>query len=139
MASENLQVSRRIAASAERLFSAWTTPAQLLSWWGPQGVQCTLAEVDLRPGGRYRLDNLLPTGEQVSIIGEFLVVEPPRQLVYTWRVGEGPAERVTVRFQSHGAETDVLVTHERIPNEPTRNEHEIGWRGCLRRLSAYLR
>jgi uncharacterized protein YndB with AHSA1/START domain len=50
-----LVVRKTIRASAERLFTAWTDPAQLKLGWGPHGVQCTEAEVDLRIGGRYRI------------------------------------------------------------------------------------
>ncbi len=95
-----LVVRRTINASPERLFDAWTRSDELLAWWGPRPVRCARAEVDLRVGGRYRIDNQLPTGGLLTIEGEFTVVERPRKLVYTWSVapGDGPPERVTVRF-----------------------------------------
>src|SRR5216683_3839213 len=81
-----LVIRKTIRAKAERLFAAWTIPAQLKLWWGPQGVKCIDAEVDLRPGGRYRIANQLPDGKILWITGEFEVIEAPRKLVYTWRV-----------------------------------------------------
>jgi len=84
-----LVVRRRIAASAERLFEAWTTPAQLTAWWGPRGVRCVHADVDARIGGAYRIENALPDGRTLFISGEFLAVEPPRRLVYTWSIEPG--------------------------------------------------
>ena len=97
-----LEVSRRIAASPERLFAAWTTPSQLLSWWGPKGVRCTHADLDLVVGSRYRLRNELPDGGVTVIVGEFLVIEPPTRLVYTWSFegGTEDPERVTVTFNA---------------------------------------
>ncbi len=134
-ATLSLVVRRTIAASRERLFEAWTTPAQLRSWWGPRGVRCTEAEVDARAGGRYRLANALPGGEVVVIEGEFLEVEPPSKLVYTWRIDPRAApERVTVRFEGRGAATEVIVVHERIADEAAARSHEEGWIGCLERL-----
>jgi hypothetical protein len=73
-----LIVRRTINADAERLFDAWTRSEELLAWWGPRPVRCTRADVDLRVGGRYRIDNLLPTGDLLTIEGEFTVVERPR-------------------------------------------------------------
>jgi len=54
-----LIVRKTIRASAERLFQAWTDPSQLTQWWGPPGVQCIEAQIDLRMGGRYRIANRL--------------------------------------------------------------------------------
>jgi hypothetical protein len=42
-----LIVRKTIRATAERLFAAWTISDQLKLWWGPQGVKCIDAEVDL--------------------------------------------------------------------------------------------
>jgi len=135
-----LVVRKTIRASAERLFTAWTDPAQLKLWWGPRGVRCTGAEVDLRIGGRYRIANQFPDGRILWITGEYQSIEPPRKLVYTWRL-EAQAdnsERVTVQFEPHGDLTEVIVTHELISNETLRDRHEQGWIGCLEGLARYL-
>ncbi|MBX2800536.1 MAG: SRPBCC domain-containing protein [Myxococcales bacterium] len=132
-------VTRRIRAPIARVFAAWTQPAHLLSWWGPTGVACVQAEVDLRVGGRYLLANRMPTGDVVRIEGVFEQIEPERRLVYTWSVdGRDSGQRVTVRFVAHGAQTDVHVVHERIPTEPERAGHEAGWIGCLQGLATHL-
>src|SRR5215471_14892646 len=67
----SLVVRRTIRASAERLFALWTSREHLERWWGPPGVVCTSAEIDLRVGGRYRIANRLPDGRTLSIVGEF--------------------------------------------------------------------
>ncbi len=139
---ETLIVRKTIHASPERLFAAWTDPEQLRAWWRPEGVVCIAAEVDLRPGGRYRIGNRLPDQTVLWIVGEFEVVEPPRRLVYTWRL-EGisqTSERVTVEFESQGAKaaTEVIITHERVPSRELRDQHRHGWEGCLAGLARYL-
>jgi uncharacterized protein YndB with AHSA1/START domain len=135
-----LVLRKAIRASAERLFTAWTDPAQLKIWWGPRGVQCTDAEVDLRIGGRYRIANRFPDGKILWITGEFEKIEPPRKLVYTWGLeAQGDSsERVTVQFEPHGDVPEVIVTHELIPDEPLRDRHQQGWVGCLEGLAEYL-
>ena len=134
-----LIVRRRINATPQKLFAAWTQPTFLVRWWGPQGVACPAAEIDLRVGGSYRIANQLPDGTVIWIAGIFEVIEPPHRLRYTWKLESqsGPAERVTVCFEAHGAATEVIVTHERIPDEATKMSHERGWTGCLDGLAKY--
>ena len=50
--------------------------------------------------------------------------------------GQTPS-RVTVRFEPKGPDTEVIVIHERIAGEPTRQSHEAGWLGCLEALSEW--
>jgi uncharacterized protein YndB with AHSA1/START domain len=129
-----LVVRRTIRAPAERVFAAWTEPSQLRAWWGPRPVTCSAAEVDLRIGGRYRIENALPEGTTVTIAGEFRAIEPPHRLVYTWRMGAGPEEEeslVTVRFEARGDATEVVIVHEQLASQPVRESHEKGWDGCL--------
>ena len=63
--SLTLLIRRRIAATPERLFEAWTTPEQFVQWWGPPGVECPGAEMELRVGGAYRIRNRMPDGNEV--------------------------------------------------------------------------
>jgi uncharacterized protein YndB with AHSA1/START domain len=134
-----LVVRRRINATPEKLFAAWTQPELLVRWWGPQGVTCTGAEIDLRVGGAYRIANQFPDGTVIWIAGVFEAIEPPHRLTYTWKLESqnGLAERVTVCFEGSGTSTEVVITHERIPNEAARTSHERGWSGCLDKLERY--
>jgi uncharacterized protein YndB with AHSA1/START domain len=134
-----LVVRRTIRASAERLFTAWTDPSQLKNWWGPAGVSCIGAEVDLSVGGSYRIGNQLPDGNIIWIRGEFESIERPRRLVFTWQIEgvKSAPERVTVQFESAGDLTEVIVTHERIASQELRERHEHGWTGCLEGLRRY--
>lgn len=133
-----LVVRRVIAAPVERVFAAWTEAEQLRRWWGPAGVHCPHAEIDLRVGGAYRIANALPDGSTVWINGAFEEVAPPHRLVYSWSTtGEQPpVERVTVRFETHAEGTEVVVVHERIATAAARTQHELGWCGCLDGLGA---
>src|SRR5215475_149172 len=97
----SLVVRRIIRSTPGRLFEAWTQPDQLKQWWGPEGVTCIAAEIDLRAGGRYRIANQFPDGTVVWIIGQFQIIEPPHRLSYTWQIEEssGSSEHVNVRFE----------------------------------------
>jgi uncharacterized protein YndB with AHSA1/START domain len=135
-----LVVRRTIRATAERIFDAWTLPEHLRIWWGPRPVTCSGAEVDLRVGGRYRIANALPDGTTVVIEGEFRDIQRPHLLVYTWQMGQGAEESslVTVRFQSRGDATEVVIVHESVPSAAERDSHEKGWNGCLDGLETFF-
>jgi uncharacterized protein YndB with AHSA1/START domain len=136
-----LVVRRTIRATPERLFEAWTRAELLRAWWGPRGVSCSDASIDLRIGGRYRIDNAMPDGRTVIIDGEFLEIEAPRRLVYSWRIDDGenaPPSRVTVRFEAQREGTDVVVFHEKLPNQRARDAHEEGWNGCIDGLATFV-
>jgi uncharacterized protein YndB with AHSA1/START domain len=134
-----LVVRRTIRARPEALFAAWTEPQQLMRWWGPEGVTCTAAEIDLRVGGRYRIANRMPDGSTLWIAGEFEVIEAPSRLIYSWRleIPGASTERVSVSFVPRDTGTEVIVTHERIASDAARTQHESGWIGCLAGLARF--
>ena len=136
----SLEVRRIIRAKAGEIFEAWTQPAHLKEWWGPSDVTCMDAQVELRVGGRYRIANRYPDGRIVWIVGEFEVIKPPHELVYTWRLEPEaqPPERVRVRFEPRADGTEVIVVHELIPDPTARDRHRDGWHGCLEGLAEYL-
>ncbi|MDY0909207.1 SRPBCC domain-containing protein [Microbacterium sp. CFBP9034] len=47
----DVEVAREFDAPIERVWQAWTTPADLRAWWGPQGFTCPRADADVRVGG----------------------------------------------------------------------------------------
>jgi glutathione S-transferase len=120
---------------AERVFEAWTTPALLRKWWGPENVTCSHAEVDLRAGGAYRLANLHADGRITWITGVFELVRPPEELVYSWNIGMAGADgsRVRVEFLDHPQGTELVLRHERLADD-VRGMHLQGWEGCLKKL-----
>ncbi len=131
----HLVARRHIAATPEEVFAAWTEPEQLKRWWGPAGITCPEAEIDLREGGRYRIADRDAEGRVLWIGGVFERVEAPHRLVYTWArepVTEATERsRVTVRFTARGEGTEVVVVHERLLTEASRERHARGWAGCL--------
>jgi uncharacterized protein YndB with AHSA1/START domain len=69
-------------------------------------------------------------------------VSPPERLVYTWSWRGNPLEGteslVTVVFRDLGGSTEVVLTHERLPDECAVELHRDGWKGCLDRLEALV-
>jgi uncharacterized protein YndB with AHSA1/START domain len=133
MNNSSLRIQKQIPASPERVFSAWTNPDELREWWGPKGVRCVSAEVELKVGGQYRIANELPDGTILWIGGEFEAVEKPHLLIYSWilEIEDPSTERVTVRFKPHEVGTELILTHELISTTALHDQHQQGWIGCM--------
>ena len=138
---EALEVRRTIAAPRQRVFEAWTTPAELKRWAGPGPFVTPLAEVDLRVGGHYRIHMREPNGSEHRVFGVYREVDPPRRLVYTWSWENDPEiveSVVTVEFHERGNATEVVLRHEGFPTKESRDRHETGWGGCLKKLATVV-
>lgn len=136
--SGEIVLRRTIMASQEVAFEAWTTPGHVLQWWRPtETARCTLAEFDLRVGGRYRIDMSDPSeGTNCKVEGRFQEVTPPRRLVYTWKASthEGNVENTLVTVEFHfksRRETEVLLRHKGLPDAPIRQAHRETWEKML--------
>lgn len=143
MTSETgLRIERSYDTSPEEVFDAWTNPEVLRRWWVVQSGETTpIAEVDLRVGGRYRLAMETPEGVRHTVQGEYLQVDRPRRLVYSWQWeldagGLGPASTVSVEFRRRGESTEVVLEHTGLPDSESRDRHAHGWTACLEFLRA---
>jgi len=137
---EVLRIKRVIPATKERLFQAWTQPEQLRRWWTiGEGWRAEFAEVDLRVGGKFRVGNKPRSGESVLLTGEFLEIEPPDRLVYTWQFGlTNPGQSlITVEFKEMGGATEVSITHEHSPRDMGPGA-VAGWEAILEGLNSYV-
>lgn len=138
-----IELRRRFAAPRAEVFAAWTEEKALRQWFSPPGYRCDLAEVDLRPGGAWRVSmRRLEDGAVFTVAGVFEEVTPPRRLVYSWAWQAPDTDesetRVTVEFREEGDETEIVLTHERFTSAEWAAEHNRGWTGCLDRLQEYV-
>ena len=134
-----LEVRRTIRAPRERVFHAWTTPEELSAWHAPGPLTVSLAEIDLRPGGAYRIHMRTPDGIEHRVTGVYREVDPPNKVVYTWAwEGEHVVKDsvVTVEFLARGDATEVVLTHSGIADEAERANHTQGWTAILDKLEA---
>ncbi|HCQ66280.1 MAG TPA: hypothetical protein DIU07_14505 [Rhodobacteraceae bacterium] len=77
----NLTVTRHFAATPDLVFRAHTDCALMQRWMlGPPGWSMPGCEMDPRPGGAYRHDYAGPDGEEFSIVGEIIEIEPNRRI-----------------------------------------------------------
>jgi uncharacterized protein YndB with AHSA1/START domain len=131
-----------IEAPAEAVWEAMTDPSQLMSWWGSPDTYRTFDwELDLRPGGKWssRSERLDGT-QQGTVHGEYLEVDKPRLLVFTWLASwDGFAETVIrMELSPTLTGTRVKIRHSGFGERRQSGEgHTEGWKRVLGWLSAH--
>jgi len=73
---------RVLDAPRERVFQAFSDPARLARWWGPNGFTNTFHECDLRPGGHWRFVMHGPNGGDYQNHSVFMEVVKPERIVF---------------------------------------------------------
>lgn len=137
-----LVLEREFAATPEVVFRAFTDPKALAEWYGPQGMKSVIHELDLRPGGAYRLD--MQGDDTYPLGGKYVEIAPPKRLSFTWRwLNEEQPEMevetmVTVELSARGGGTLLKLTHTRFPTTSERGMHEQGWTSTFESLAAHL-
>jgi uncharacterized protein YndB with AHSA1/START domain len=125
-----LEVEMRIDAPPEVVFAYFTDPEKYRRW---KGVR---AELDPRPGGGFRVD----MGPNGWVGGEYVTVEPPSRVVFTWGWEHDPlvppgTTRVEVTFVPDGAATILRLRHSGFATDAVRDQHRDGWEYLLSRLA----
>jgi uncharacterized protein YndB with AHSA1/START domain len=85
-----VRITHVFEAPRELVWRAWTEAEQLKRWFMPHRFTVPACEVDLRPGGAYRMTVRAPDGTESPTAGEFKEVHPPERLVFTSTAFEGP-------------------------------------------------
>jgi uncharacterized protein YndB with AHSA1/START domain len=128
-ATEPLRHEVRIAAPPDVVFAYFTDPARMVQWMG------IAALLDPRPGGAFRVE---ANGRDV-VLGEFVAVEPPRRVVFTWGFDGGEraiaagSTRVEVTLEPDGDGTLLTLLHHGLAGA-ARDAHAEGWSHYLARL-----
>lgn len=120
-----------IDAEPETIWPFLTEQGRHVEWDG------TVAEIDARPGGIYRV---LVAGEYQSV-GEFVEVVPHSLVSYTfgWDVEGNPitpgSTLVTITLEPEGSKTLLRLVHSNLPDPQAVIDHGVGWGHYLERLS----
>ena len=137
-----LILKRMLDAPPELAFEAWTAAEHIPQWMRPEpGMVVPLASMDLRVGGKFRIQMKMPDGEFFTAVGIFKEVKAPERLVYTWDwekdgsgaefgEAEGKPSLITVEFLNRGERTEMVLTHSRFATVESRDNHAQGWSQC---------
>jgi len=107
-------VTRMFDAPPRLVFEAWSKPELFKRWWVPRSMGMTLeaCEMDVRTGGRYRLN----FGDGMDFHGRYIEVTPPSRIVWTNEEGGENGSITTVTLEDKGGGT-LLVMTELYPSK----------------------
>jgi uncharacterized protein YndB with AHSA1/START domain len=139
----SLTLVRTLQAPPQEVFKAWTDPGLIHRWMSFPGGGTTVAQVDARVGGRYRMEMKTHDGQVHVTTGVYRELEPGRRLVQTW-IYQGPIPDfigqetlLTVELREMGPGlTELTLKHERLPSETYRDSVTQGWSGLLDNMVA---
>ena len=134
-----VKVVADIAAKPEAVFRALTNPAELAEWWGAEGIYRTERwSVDLRPGGKWVSYIMMKEGDapmtdrdqpQQQVGGEYITVDPPRLLEYTWSPSwDGFAvTKVRCEIEPTASGSRLTLIHSGFTDGKMASGHAEGW------------
>ena len=126
---KTVTANRHLKASPERVFRAWTDPAEVKRWFKPARVIMNV-QVD----GLWHSDTEFE-GKHWPHYGRYLKVEPPRLLEETWmsEATHGLESVLRIEFEPRDGGTDIRLTHSGLPDDEAEN-HRQGWTELLQGL-----
>jgi uncharacterized protein YndB with AHSA1/START domain len=145
---QEVRITRVFEATRERVFRAWTDPADVAAWFSPEPltVPRESVRIDLRVGGRYELTMVQPDGAESPLGFEIVQLDPPALLVLRSdpMPEAGMPEPTMVRIELH-EETSEAGSRTRMelvdgPYPTGFGEHaERGWLSAFEKLAALVR
>lgn len=139
----SLTIVRRLKAAPEKVWRALTQPEALKQWMAPGAAyRTTVAEIELRVGGRYHIVMQDPDGTEHGISGVYREIVAGRKLVHTWRGScsdaRGPETLVTMELRAVDGGTELTLRHEQFIDQAECDKHQNGWTGCLAQLEKFV-
>jgi uncharacterized protein YndB with AHSA1/START domain len=132
-----VRIERLLAVPPADAFAAWTDARLMSRWMSPRGR----AEVTVQPVVGGRLEVVMVDGSTtIEHRGEFLEVDPPRRLRFSWispYTGDVPSI-VTVELTPVERGTRLILVHDRLPDADAVASHAGGWGAILDRLAVLL-
>jgi len=124
------------------VFRALSDPTQLVKWWGPDGFTTSSVAFQPRVGRHYRIEMQPPEGDRFHLAGEFLELDQPARLVYTfaWEDPDPDDVETTVRLSLRdlGEATEVALAQGPFKTRARLALHRHGWTDSLNKLEHVL-
>jgi uncharacterized protein YndB with AHSA1/START domain len=110
----SMRITRVFKAPRDLVYDAWSKPEHFAVWWGGSAVTVPADSVsmDVRPGGLWKATMVLPDGNEMNWIGEYVITDRPERLVLTLSDGHNQREIVTVTLAEVDGGTEMTCTQQ---------------------------
>jgi len=141
-----LFIERWFDATPHQLWSAWTDPALVVQWFGPQDWPAIDFHQDLIKGGRWCATLQSSSGEQLIAGGNYITIDQPKQLAFTFRWesdnhenGPGIDTQVNIWFEQQAHGTLMKFEQLGLTSREAVDGHTLGWNQTFDRFNDYLK
>ncbi len=152
-------VKRTFDAPPDRVWRAWSNPADVRQWWGPIGFTCPVAEMDVRVGGRSLVAMRAPQefgGQDMYSTWTYTTLVPNARIEYTFNFSDEQGNRLTpaeagvssdVPTDGHhvvtltdlgDGRTDMTVTEHSYASADARDMSQMGLEQCVDKMAAVI-
>jgi uncharacterized protein YndB with AHSA1/START domain len=159
VADREVRLTRIIDGPRELVYRAWTNQNHLAQWWGPNGFTNPVCQINLRPGGAWRIVMRSPEGIEYPIKGVYREIVEPERLVFTdnweehaaeWQKllpqdkKDAPTQEAlnTVTFKDHGDQTKLTICirfdSNAVRDAMVKMGMSDGWGQSLDRLEEFV-
>lgn len=151
-ATATVNLRHQYNATPQQVFKAWSDPQALQQWFGPHSHKCKVEKYNFRVDGEWQI-RMTPIEEDTDCggydkgadsvcAGTFVEIIGDKKIAMTFawieNGGDVSGTLLTVEFNAHDSGTEVILTHERLPNEDSARAHQGGWQGTLECLETYI-
>ena len=139
--SVDIRVTRGFSTTAERVFDAWLNPEMIGIWMFGSAVrdeEVVRITTDPQVGGSFSF-LVRRQGEEIDHVGEYLEIERPRRLAFTWGIGQTERSRVIIDIVTQKTGCELTLMHELPPDwADYASRTEAAWRKMLDALANAL-
>ena len=139
----DLRLTRDFNVTPERLFNAITRRADLLRWWGPEGMDLPEEHLDFSRTGPWFSVMRNSEGQRYKVSGQVTHVTPPRSVGFTWAWHDdsdtrGAESHVTFTVEETDTGARLVIDHRDLGDDEISASHERGWTSTLNKLTNLL-
>ncbi|BCA56907.1 activator of HSP90 ATPase [Nitrospira sp. KM1] len=146
-----LVITRIFDAPRDIMWRAWTDTERFKQWFkSKDGMNILSVKMDVRVGGRYRIQTRHPESEYFTSVGVYREVHSPERLLFTWAwekdgsepdfgEAEPPETLVTVEFHACGKQTEMVFTQTTFASAQSRDNHSRGWSAYFDQLAKFVK
>ncbi|MCP9481031.1 SRPBCC domain-containing protein [Shimia sp. CNT1-13L.2] len=139
----DLRLTRDFNVTPERLFNAITRRADLLRWWGPEGMDLPEEHLDFSRTGPWFSVMRNSEGQRYKVSGQVTHVTPPRSVGFTWAWHDdsdtrGAESHVTFTIEKTDTGARLVIDHRDLGDDEASASHERGWTSTLNKLTNLL-
>ena len=141
-ARTGITINRVFDAPRDLVFEAQTSCEHMSRWWGPRKYDVANCDIDFRPSGTWRIVHRGPEGDETTFYGEYLEIQAPERIVWTFNFDDTTGGPETYTFEEHDGRTTITSRAE-FPSKEIRDQviasgMEEGAAETYDRLDEYL-